>query len=420
MEKSERFDFSPFIMENRYDSVIAVTSEEIDRRWSLLKGVMADRNVDAAVLISYRPGEMRGIHQWLAGSKRIEYIIFPGEGTPVAVFGGEPNSDGSFNRNAQPGCGQLPTGFYGRVDYVNSLSPDKAAALLGNSKRIGIYKSCDLTVAIRDTILSAAPGAELVDITAEVDRVKASRSQLDIQLTHEAALMCQRVHETLPNILKRGRTYVDVMADTIYAGLQNGSSAEVMMFINENFDSHGDRLMPERVEYPGPRYKDGDIVGMLIESDSWGGYNSMTDRYYCFGQPAEDFKIRFETADKANLLVGSLLKEGATVRETAETVNQFIRDSGYYTDDCNYLHSCGYATWEDPSKSDRSIRVPNIFDSENWPLKAGQQLMTHPHVGPIGGAKVDRSRFVRCGSSWVVGKDGATRSNDIQNQYIVV
>ncbi len=419
MEKCKRFDFSPFIMENRYDSVIAVTQEEIDRRWGLLRDVMRRHGVETAVLISYRPGEMRGIHQWVAGSKRIEYIVFPLEGTPAAVFGGSANEDGTFNRFAQPGCGQLPKGFYGRVDYVNTLSREHMKRLVKGG-RIGIYKPEDLTVGIRAEILSAAPNAELVDITRDVDRAKATRSELDISLTREAAMMCQRVHESLPTILKSGRSYVDVMADTIYVGLKNGCSAEVMMFINENFDSHGDRLQPERAPYPGPRYKDGDIVGMLIESDSWGGYNSMTDRYYCFGEPAEDFKIRFETADKANLMVGSLLREGATVREVAEAVNQFIRDSGYYTDDCNYLHSCGYATWEDPSKSDRSIRVPNIFESENWPLKAGQQLMTHPHVGPIGGAKVDRSRFVRCGSSWVVGKDCAERSNAIENQYVVV
>ena len=417
----KKFDFSPFVMENRYDSVMAVTGEEIDRRWELLRQVMRDKNVGAAVLVSYRPGEMRGIHQWLAGSKRIEYIVFPMEGTPVAVFGGTPNADGSFNRDALPGFGKLPRGFYGRVEYVNRLTDRRMAELMAASGgRVGVYKMCDLTVSIRDEILKAVPGAELLDITAEVDKAKATRSEMDIRLTQEAALMCQRVHEALPTILQEGRTYVEVMADTIYVGLKNGSSAEVMMFINENFDSHGDRLPAERAPYPGTRYKKGDIVGMLVESDSWGGYNSMHDRYYCFGEPAEDFKIRFVTANDANLLVGKLLYEGNTTRNVAEAVNQFIRDRGYYTDDCNYLHSCGYATWEDPSKSDRSIGVPNIFDSENWPLKEGQQLMTHPHVGPIGGAKVDRSKFVRCGSSWVVGKTEAARANDISNQYIVV
>ncbi len=413
-------DFSAFVMENRYDAIVALPYEEMMKHWERVRTVMKKKNLDAAVLISYRQGEKRGIHQWLIGSKRVKYILFSLRENPIAVFGGKANDDGSFNRDAIPGMGKIINPLYDKVEYVNEATADMLTKLSCGNNRIGIYKPEDLTVGIRRLIDNAVPEAELIDITDDIDYEKMHRSEFEQGLLKESAILLQKVQESVPETIKRGYLYSEVMAKLTYLGLQYGSSAEVVQFFNEVYDNNGTRKETKRIPYPGAVYEEGDIVGILTETDGNGGYNSMTQRYYCLGEPSDDFKTRFKTADAANRLVGKLMKEGNTIKNIAEEVNQFIRDAGYYTDDCNYLHACGYATWDHPSKSDRSIKVPNIFASENMPLEVGQLALCHPHVGPTGGAACDRSVFIRCGSSYFVGKEEGVRSNDTPNQYLVI
>jgi Xaa-Pro aminopeptidase len=415
-------DFTPFKMENRYDSIVAITREELERRWELMRSVMRENDLTLAVLVSYRSGEKRGIHQWLIGSRRAQYIIFPLDGEVVAVYGSEPNPDGSFNDEPIPGFGRILNGLLGKVRNVNIPDPEMFSKYMPKGKKhhIGIYKPDDMTVDISNTIIYAVPDAEFLDITYQVDIARANRSDFEFELMKEAALFAQRVHEAIPGLLVRGRSYQEVMADVHYRGQELGASGESMIFLNEVYDNNGNRLHNKYLPLPGPVYKEGDIVGLLIETDGPGGFYSMTQRYYCLGEPGEDFKIRFKVADAANKLVGKMMKEGETLLHIAETVNQFIRDHGFYTDDCNYLHSMAYSSWEHPSKSDLSIAHPNIFESENLPLLPRMQALTHPHVGPIGGGVVNRHEMIRCGSSYYVGKEGGERTNNIPNDYCVL
>lgn len=388
-------DFTQYQMINRYERIRALPESELDRRWEVIREVM--KKHDVKVMVFARTSE-NGTSLWLLGAsnKHPDYIIFPLEGTPVAVYGGKSRMDGQFNPYALVGRTRIEPGAYGKVENVNEFCAEMVSKYVCKDKqRVGFSQPAGMDVSFRRKLLTALPNLEIVDMTHEISRARSIKSPYDIELCKASAEMHRIFLEAVPSIVRPGRTQKDVNSDLRKLAMDFGSGGEDMCLMMKVVDKyHNRRLATPWGAMQNRRFQNDDMFWILLETSGPGGQFCANARYWSFTEPSKEFTDRLHVAVKAQELAGELLKTGTTIRRVADTVNEFIRTSGYYTDNCCYIHSLGYAMGEYPMLSDNSVATDPKSIDEDEPLESGTIMIAHPQVGIAGKGKIPRPDMV--------------------------
>jgi Xaa-Pro aminopeptidase len=415
-------DFTQFKMVNRHDRVQAITAEEFERRWKEAMKMMSRNKIDIMLVLECGSN---GAGLWLAGDRAATYIVFPVKGDIDVIY--ETNKlfksrEGKeiFNRYPFPNSKFVDPSINSKIKLTNTLDMESFRAKLVSDKspRIGIVHMDALTIGLRNKFMNEFPDAELVDITVEFDRRKAIKSDFEMELLAESARLNQKVMEAVPAILREGRLYKEITDELQYLIASLGSSGEHMISMLHVFDSEGNSATPITEECPGTRAKKGDLIAYLLETNGPGGYYMVSGRVFSFGEPSEEFKRKYRIAVDANQLAGKMLRTGTTLRNIADIVNEFIRNTGYTTDNCNFLHSLGYSSWERLSLGDYSHN-PEPEPTENDILFKNAEILTHPHVG-FKHKYTSRSEAVRCIDTYYVSDEGGVRLNNLSQDIFIL
>ncbi len=412
-------DFTTYSMINRYERICALPESELDRRWEAVRTVM--RKHDVPVTVFANVGDC-GMGWWLIGgsSKLPSYIIFPLDGEPTAVYPSRTRCGEGFNSRPYPGRTPVERGIYGRVQNVNEFQAGlvKKHMRVGGPSRVGFVNPGALDIAAKRKLASEIPGMQIVDIGRDVAKIRSVKSEFDVELCRASAQMHRIFLETVPAIVRIGRTEKEVLADLHRLAMDFGSGGEDMCLMMHLFDSRGAILphVPDET-LPGRRFQQGDLLSILLETSGPGGQFTANLRYWSFGDPTDEFLERYQVAEGAQDLVQSLLKPGVSLRSVADQVNAFIRGKGHYTDDCCYMHSMGYTMGEYPVLTDNSVNQPKLPEEDD-PLAANTILLAHPHVGFA--TPTQRDDMMRIIETYLVREDGAERLTTTPRDHVYV
>ena len=412
-------DFTQFGMINRYERICALPESELDRRWGVIRDVM--RAHDVPVMVLFNVGES-GMAWWLisCSSKLPSVIIFPLEGEPVAVYPPRGRVTDSFNDRPYPGRTKVEGGIHGRVRNTNSFRAENVRRYLtpGKPARIGAVHPQAMTQGVRKELLGGIPDAHLVDLTAQVARVRSQRSSFDLELARASAQMHRVFLEAVPSIARIGRTEKELKADLHRLAMDLGSGGEDMCLMLHVFDREG-RILRQGPDQalPGRRLQEGDRFSILLETSGPGGLFSANLRYWSFGDISDSFAERYRVALGAQNLVQSLLRPGISIRCVADRVNDYIRAAGHYTDNCCYIHSMGYAMGDYPVLTDNSAHQPKLPEEDD-PLQPWTILLAHSHVGFA--PRTDRDDMARIIETYLVSDTGCERMTTAPREQVYI
>lgn len=395
-------EYTGFRMLERYESVQAVTGQELKRRWDELQEMMGLEDVE--VLFFPTPAEA-GLNLWLCGERGQEQILFYREGEVEEIY--QPESL-TTDSTAHPAIIRRT-----EIDFAHLRRCTK-----GNATKVGIVFPAGLKIGTRERMQAELGEKPWKDVTLSFERVKGRKSDFEVELIRDTARMIQKVFEAFPAICRKGRLYKDICDDLQYLTASLGCSGEYMISMLHVFDHDGCSLTPLREAEPGMRAEEGHQIAYLLETNSQNGYYSVLGRVFSFGKPSEAFLDKYRVAVAANRLAGSMMRPGTSPRQIADTVNAFIRASGYPTDNCCYMHSLGCNMGEAPGLGDYS-HEPEPNPTENDPLVLNTQLHCHPHVG-FREKYTSRSEAVRCIDMYITGEYGGVRMDSLPQELVTL
>lgn len=379
-------------------SLEATSQIEQERRWSILRDIMAAESLDAVICQS--ANNMTGIGgylRWMSGhSASGSYpvtAILPAEG-PLAFirhgsFGGIVEPSEAMSANGFGRVIQTPT--FPAIEYSMGYDGQLAADEIRRAgyRRIGILGGAAMYYSVGAGLRQAlGSDAELVDITPQVDIEKAVKSPEEIELIRAAARMQDTLMERVADFIKPGLQDYEVTAFAQYTGQLLGS--ETGFFLGSSF-VFGDGALPLRPRSEqGREIREGDVVFLLLENSGAGGmFTHMSRMISVGGPPPAELQETFEKVLEARHFNLSQMEPGRQCADIFAEYNAYMRRNGYPEERRLHAHGQGLDV----------VERPLIRSDETMALAGGMNLGVHPFI-------FDDRKFVSCCDNYLLHDSG--------------
>ena len=310
---------------------MAVGSELGAGRLSRLREWMATQSVEAAyvtrpVSIAY----LTGVHA--EPFERLMALAVRAEGATLIVPALE--RDNAARSAAD----------FGVVSWRDGEDPYALVrAALAGTDRVAVEKA-HLTVSAAEALHEMAGVSELVDITAEVRRLRRTKNALELEHLRRAAAITDQATADIMGRLRIGQTELEVAAL-----LSSAISAAGGMLSFETLVQFGPHsALPHHA--PGERkLQAGDLV-LLDFGAAYGGYRADTTRMAVAGKPDERQLLIHRTVLQAHDAAIAAARAGVTAGHVDSAAREVIAAAGMAE---NFFHRVGHGlgleAHEDPS-----------------------------------------------------------------------
>lgn len=384
-----------------------ISDRELNRRWQAVREIMKSKDLDV-VLLQGSNLHLGGYVRWFTDIPA-EYnyymtVLFPKDEEMTLIRSSASKIPewalrGVYEVLYAPMApslsytGDLQSGYV--IDYFQKH----------NCKRVGYIGKAYLTAGLMTKIESEIKDIELVDITDEIDLIKALKSEEEMELIRETAHIHDLVWAALPSIVKVGMTEYQVRAEVMQL-LTNLGSEEQLLFLG-TAEPGKPCGMPTHV-YQNRRVKEGDYGTLLIEVSGPGGYYCESARNFCFGEPFKEMADAWEVAKQGQKLTSDLLVPGNCAVEIVEKYNKFVEEKGYSKEGRLYGHSQGYDLVERPA-----FMRHNDNGDETMKIEAGMNISLHPYL-------TDDFQTVYINDNFYVTENGAERIHKTPPEIIIL
>ena len=215
----------------------SVSQEEMHRRWALVRGAMRARRLDALVVQNssdWVGGYIRWFSNQPATNGYPNSVVFPLEGGMSFIeqgpFGGLKQS--SPDELAATGIARrLTTPSYPSVGYSGAYDAEIAAAELARlgAKAVGFVAPASMYHSFGHALSEALRGAEVVDATDSIDRIKAIKSTEERSLIREVAAIRTKSCDASREFIRPGLKDFEIAAYAQYVGQQLGSEQGIFL-----------------------------------------------------------------------------------------------------------------------------------------------------------------------------------------------
>lgn len=368
-----------------------VSDAEMDRRWQVARGVMADLGLDALVTQA-REDWMGGYVRWLtdvpANNGYPRTVIFfadrPMTIVEMGAFGTDRTTDPTVQ--ATRGVGRvLGTPSFHSVVYTIDYDTELVIRALGESgaRRIGILCPQALPHSL---MRGLRKGFETTDATDMLDRVKAIKSREEINLIREIAALQDRVFEEVCDLIRPGLTDRDVAAHAEAVGRRLGSDQGIHLGLSAPPGAPS-RFMNR--PFQTRKLAAGDHMSLLIEVNGPGGIYLEIARTMVLGKADDHLLEAFANVKAAQDHSLSLMKPGADPAAIARAHDDWMTARGLPPETRLYAHGQGC----------EMVERPLIRRDETLPLAENMLLAVHP------GYDDGRVFAVIC-DNYLIGEDG--------------
>jgi Xaa-Pro aminopeptidase len=254
------------------------------------------------------------------------------------------------------------------------------------ARKVGLLAGRAMPHSLIAMLADKLPDVAVVDVTDEIDRVKAVKSAEEIGLIEATAALQDRVFAEVCDFIRPGLTDRDVMAHAEAVGRRLGSDQGIYLGCSAPMGA------PSRFKgrhFQARELAQGDHLSMLIEINGPGGIYLEIARTMVLGAADDHLLQAFETVRAAQDHSLSLMKPGAHPAEIFAAHNRWMAEHGLPEETRLYAHGQGC----------EMVERPLIRQDETLPLAKDMLLAVHP------GYDDGRVFAVIC-DNYMIGADG--------------
>ncbi len=350
----------------------AISTAELERRWSAARAVMRERKIDYLVMRNdeeFLGGYVRWFSDFAARHSYPYTVIFPVDDEMTLITcGAPPPSDAFPPQWSVRGVKQrLGAPYFPSIHYTSTLDAELVVGVLKEKKRptVGLVGRSFMPITFYEYVRKHMVGAKFVDATEEIDRIKVIKSPEEIELIRGTAERQDVAMEHVRKSIRPGRRDFEILAEAQYSMVTQGSERQLILVGSTPKGTAGRWQFRH---FQNRMIKEGDQVNVLIETNGPGGFFTELGRVFSLGAPSQALVDAMGTAIEAQRLSLGLLKPGASPKDLWDANNEFLQKRGYLPERRLYAHGQGYDLVERPA----------IRYDEPMKIQAGMNLTVHP------------------------------------------
>lgn len=374
---------------------------ELERRWAAVRGVLKDRDVEA-LFIQSDTQDFGGYVRWLT-DQAAGYpvnIVFPRDGGMTMITSGDPN----FPPKPGPGVERhICDGYFRSIaptNYYDIELVDKILREMG-AKRVGYANLGRLHACSYKYMIENMGDIEFVDLTDEIDLLKAVKSPVELEYIEYTARIHDDVLSAIPLFLRPGRMEYEIRNDLCHLSNEMGGEGQICVLCGSAPKGQVINYGPLAVQ--NRRIEYGDQFMAMFESSGPGGYFCEMSRYWSIGEPDGDLVRGWETARQAQRLAAGLLRPGADLRQVFNAGNEFLESRGYCVEGRIMGHGQGHDLME----------RPGIQRGETMPAAENMVFAIHPSA-------IRDGVNVFCCDNYVVTAEGGRRLQKLPQEIFII
>jgi Xaa-Pro aminopeptidase len=351
-----------------------ISTAELERRWSLVRAAMVREGIDV-LLMQNNNDHMGGYVKYFtdlpAGNGYPVTVVFPRDDLMTLVmqgpFGGVQKLPAEGD-GVRRGIKQvLTTPSYASARYTADYDPELAATALAPFAKgtIGIVSPYAMSLATGEHLKRRFSAARFLDASELVDRIKAIKSEEEMERIVETARMQDGAMRAAFAAIKPGMRDRDVVAAAQYYSQTHGSEQGLYLCASAPLGTpmkFGPKHMQNRV------IREGDYVALLVEDSGAGGFYTELGRNCVVGKAPQQMHDELAFTLEARRLTLDLLKPGTPARDIWEAFNAFMRKNGRPEETRLYCHGQGYDL----------VERPLIRHDEPMTIAKDMNIVVHP------------------------------------------
>jgi Xaa-Pro aminopeptidase len=332
----------------------AISTVELERRWTLARAAMAKAGLDAIVLQSAEDW-MGGYTRWFTDTPATNAyprsVIFPADGLmttcEVGIFDGVWEYDGTHPEFRGIGRRVSTPSFNGAVDYTGGYDAALMAAEVRRNgyKRVGLVGAKGMYHGFAQGLKELCADVRWTDATDMIDDLKAIKSAEEIALIRHTAAMQDEVMALLLDELRPGVKEFEVAARMQYLTTMRGGS-QGLYIVSAAAPGQPSFVKPKYMQ--SRRIEKGDVVGVMIECNGPGGFYTHLFRFAVMGKAPCEIVDAHQLVLEAEQNVLDRMKPGASCREVFAAHNAFMRAHHLPEERRILCHGQGYEMVERP------------------------------------------------------------------------
>ncbi|RJR53733.1 MAG: aminopeptidase P family protein [Desulfobacteraceae bacterium] len=371
----------------------SISDAELERRWKAVREVMRERKVD--YLIARNDEEFLGGYvKWFTDiPARHSYpytVIFPVDEEMTLVSpGANPPADPGPPPWAVRGVKQrLGAPYFPSAHYTGTYDAELVVGVLKGKKSatIGLVGKSYIPMNFFDYVSKGLPGARFVDLTEDVDHLKAVKSPEELDLIRRTAELQDKAVEHLRKTIKPGMRDFEIYAEALYNTTLNGSERQLIL-VSSGPQGTPVPFAPRR--FQNRMVKEGDQISVLVEVNGPGGLYTEVGRIFSVGRPSQELQDAFGIALEAQQVSLRMIRPGASCKEIWDANSAFLEKKGYLPERRLYAHGQGYDL----------VERPLIRYDEPMKIMEGMNLTVHPNA-------ISRTVWAGVTDNYIVTKDG--------------
>jgi len=333
--------------------VHAISTQELERRWKAVREVMKAKKIDV-LLIQNNNDYLGGYVKWFTDMPAVHAypaaVIFPVADEMTVFWHGssDPKDVGPSAWLFRGAKKRVNTPIMLSLNYTCTFDAEKVVEELRGYKtlRVSFVNEGAVTAGFSQYIRKHLTNATFVDITDEIDEIKAIKSPEEIECIKQSAFIHDEAMKACFAAIKPGAREFEVAAMGRLKCRMLGSEQQ---FILIGSAPPGNAFGYSSIHAMNRQLKEGDQVGILVEAVDAAGYYTHLHRIACIGKIPEDLQKQFEDEKELQALNLKMLKPGANPMALWEANNDFLRSRGYQEETRLYAHGQGYDLVERPS-----------------------------------------------------------------------
>jgi len=353
----------------------AISTAELERRWSAMRAAMAEHRIDALLMQAnndFMGGYVKYFTDVPATNGYPVTVVFPKDEAMTVVGQGPfgvvrelpPEGDGLRRGTARFMATPSYASAHYTAEYDAALAERALARFAGGT--VGLLGTAAMSFALVDYLKRGKLSkAKFVDASDMVDRIKSVKSDEELALIRRTAAMQDAVMEAVFKAIRPGMRDLEVAAIAEQVGHRLGSEQGLFLCSSAPVGvsaMFGNRHLQNRVIQPGDQYT------LLVENNGAGGFYTELGRTCVLGMASQEMKDEFAFVLEAQKFMLGLLKPGASCKELFESYNAFMRENGRPEEKRLHCHGQGYDM----------VERPLIRFDETMLIQKNMNIVVHP------------------------------------------
>jgi Xaa-Pro aminopeptidase len=349
-----------------------ISIAELERRWRLSRDMMRDRKIDF-LLMRNDEEFLGGYVKWFSDiPARHSYphtVIFPvDEEMTIITSGPRPPAEPFLKDWSVRGMKQsLSAPYFPSAFYTGTYDAEVAVDVLRERKgaTVGLVGRSSIPVNFFEYLAKQLHGSNFLDVTDEIDQIKAVKSPEEIELIKRTAKIQDVAMEHVRKSIRPGRRDFEILAEAQCSLVMQGSEQQLILV---GSSPPGTPARWQFRHFQNRMMREGDQVSVLIEVNGPGGFYTEIGRLFSIGEPSQEWQDAFGVAVEAQEATLNLLMPGTKPKDIWDANNEFLFQKGYRPEKRLYAHGQGYDL----------VERPLIRDDEPMEIKAGMNITVHP------------------------------------------